>query len=214
MTLDGLDLYRPITVEFPSNGIWLVVQALTLANGRTPVGELHGGGALIAGGGMMVAGGLGSESLIRDTTITDNTAGSGFLVGEGGGLRLSPGAGDPLTVSLENSVVAANFDLAGSAQPDVFCGTNFGGFVTRLRPRAPAPGDASRASRRASRRGRPRTSVARTSTSIAATSRLTLSPPAGALPGHRPVPPAPAVRARSKAVSSARRTSTRTSCRR
>jgi CSLREA domain-containing protein len=235
LTLDGLDLYRAITIESPSNGISLVVQDLTLEDGRTRFADFGGGGAYIgggasalfervafvsnssanSGGGMMVgSGGVGGQSrvtlvecifrenvadgptgggglsttgtgtgsvvtilrsvfadnhategpggaifggagfitieastisgnsaegngggihsstmpqggaalLVRDTTITDNTAGTGGTIGTAGGLYLrSPGPDFPLTVSLENSVVAGNFDLVGIDQPDVLC---------------------------------------------------------------------------------------------
>ena len=64
----------------------------------------------------------GAALLVRDTTITDNTAGTGGTIGTAGGLYLrSPGPDFPLTVSLENSVVAGNFDLVGIDQPDVLC---------------------------------------------------------------------------------------------
>jgi CSLREA domain-containing protein len=234
LSIDGVGLYRAITIEFPSGGVWLVVQELTLANGRTRIGDFGGGGAMIdggasalfervafvsnssenSGGGMMVGSGTGNEShvtlvecaffqnvsegpagggglattgtgsvvtilrsvfannsasdsvgggiagsrgfitveastisgnsallggggiytstapqggaslLIRDTTITGNSA---DLAG-GGGLNLSPGPDHPLTVSLANSVVAANFH-ADSTSPDVFCGPNLTGFA-------------------------------------------------------------------------------------
>jgi hypothetical protein len=237
--LDGSDSYRAITVESPSNGIWLVVQDLTLRDGRTRIGDFGGGGAFIdggasalfervafvsnssenSGGGMMVGSGPGNVShvtlvecifrenvadgpagggglstagtgsvvtilrsvfadnqatvtagggivaldssitvaestisgnsaaifggaiwagttpesgaalLIRDTTITDNTSGTSLAVGDGGGLYLSPGTDHPLTVSLENSVVAGNFDLVGIDQPDLFCGANLAAFA-------------------------------------------------------------------------------------
>jgi len=237
--LDGSDSHRAITVESPSNGIWLVVQDLTLRDGRTRIGDFGGGGAYIdggasalfervafvsnssenSGGGMLVGsggagfvstvtlveclfqdnvaegpagggglstsgtgsvvtvlrstfrdnhapaggGGLitirgfvtiqastisgnssefsgggiftattpegGAALLIRDTTITGNTAGTGGIVGSGGGLYLAPGLDHPLTVSLENTVVAGNFDLVGVDLPDVVCDPNLTAFA-------------------------------------------------------------------------------------
>lgn len=239
LTLDGDTSYRAITVEFPSTGIWLLVQDLKLVNGRTRIGDFGGGGAFLdggvtalfervvfrdnhsenSGGGVMVGSGTGNEShvllreclfrentaegpagggglattgtgsvvdvvrsafvsnealnsaggaisggrgfitidastisgnraksigggiysstapqggaalLIRDSTITDNTAGVGGVSGDGGGLSLSPGTTNPLTASLENTIVAGNFDLVGGDEPDVSCNIAFVAFA-------------------------------------------------------------------------------------
>jgi hypothetical protein len=238
--IDGSVSYRPITVEFPSNDVSLVVHDLTLRDGRTRIDDFGGGGAMIdggasavfervhfvnnssenSGGGMMVGSGTGNQShvtlvecvfrgnvaegpagggglattgtgsvvtilrsefadnhapessgggisgsrgfltieastisgnsaetngggiysstapqggaslVLRDVTITDNTAGTGLTSGSGGGFHLAPGTDHPLIASMTNTVVAANFDLATITQPDVFCNANFDGFVT------------------------------------------------------------------------------------
>jgi hypothetical protein len=76
--LDGSDSYRAITVESPSNGISLVVQDLTLRDGRTRIGDFGGGGAMIDGG---------ASALFERVVFVSNSsvnAGGGMVVGSGG----------------------------------------------------------------------------------------------------------------------------------
>ncbi|MCH9648952.1 MAG: CSLREA domain-containing protein [Deltaproteobacteria bacterium] len=63
--------------------------------------------------------------VLLDSTLANNTSAAALGVGHGGGLSLFPGLAFPVTVTLQNSVIADNFDLStsGALAPDISCVT-------------------------------------------------------------------------------------------
>jgi CSLREA domain-containing protein len=84
---------------------------------------ISGNVANSAGGGIYVSTDpiAGSTLIVRDSTITDNTASEDLSGGPGGGIRADVHADNPLLLIIENTVVAANFDFSFSPHPDVSC---------------------------------------------------------------------------------------------
>ncbi len=117
LTLDGATLFRPINLETPSGDGWLLLEDLTLANGRTPTGDFGGGGARVnfgetaffrrvhflanhsenaAGGLNMEGGGIGLEAdvTVEDCIFEENEAEGAA----GGGAINTSGTGGNLTI--------------------------------------------------------------------------------------------------------------------